>query len=415
MNKIYALRSSLIGLFFCLWHVALGQSDSFRQLADKVYQLNNSLKYNESQALLLPVLQDDSFSADDKYQAAVQLSYTYKRVFDYQSAIKFLDVASTFADKTTNKVQYAAGIDAEKAFILFDTHDYKRADRLMRRIEKTGYNHINQENTSKLIMQRGYLLFLGKQYDRAEAVYNKALRLMRSASPCDLPMIFVKKMQLYEAMSRLDLMDNALQKSIAQADSCHIIKYNLYAYDELLAIYKKRKDLDAIVKTQSKVDSLNELYASNEKVASLHDQKEAILLEDKDQELQQIETNEWYLTISIVVLVLLALALLVWLVQYRNKQQRLEADFASMKRELETYLKANENQVSSKVTTGDERLTKLSERQREVLYHMAAGLSNKAIADAMFISENTVKYHIKNIYLLMEIKDRKEFLVSVKK
>jgi DNA-binding CsgD family transcriptional regulator len=160
---------------------------------------------------------------------------------------------------------------------------------------------------------------------------------------------------------------------------------------------------------------LNELYASSEKVAALHDQKEAILLEDKNQELQQIETNEWYLTVSIIVLVLLAVALLVWLVRYRKKQQRLETEFASMKRELETYLKANENQVSSKVTTGDERLTKLSERQREVLYHMAAGLSNKAIADAMFISENTVKYHIKNIYLLMEIKDRKEFLVSVKK
>jgi DNA-binding CsgD family transcriptional regulator len=415
MNKIYALRISLIGLLFCLGQIVKGQSDSFRQLADKVYQLNNSLKYNESQALLLPVLQDDSFSADDKYQAAIQLSYTYKRVFDYQSALKFLDVACTFANKTTSKVPYTAGIDAEKAFILFDTHDYKRADRLMRRIEKTGYKHISQENTSKLIMQRGYLLFLGKQYDRSEAVYNKALRLMRSASPCDLPMVFVKKMQLYEAMNRLDLMDNALQKSIAQADSCHIIKYNLYAYDELLAIYKKRKDLNAIVRTQGKVDSLNELYASSEKVAALHDQKEAILLEDKNQELQQIETNEWYLTVSIIVLVLLAVALLVWLVRYRKKQQRLEAEFASMKRELETYLKANENQVSSKVTTGDERLTKLSERQREVLYHMAAGLSNKAIADAMFISENTVKYHIKNIYLLMEIKDRKEFLVSVKK
>ena len=45
---------------------------------------------------------------------------------------------------------------------------------------------------------------------------------------------------------------------------------------------------------------------------------------------------------------------------------------------------------------------------------MATGASNKAIADKLFISENTVKYHIKNIYQLLEIKDRKEFLVNLK-
>lgn len=415
MAQVHTLRIKLIGILLFLAHIVVGQSASFRELGKRVYQLNNELKYNESQALLLPVLQDQAFGADDKYQAAIQLSYTYKRVFDYPSALKFLDVACTFANETQKKAQYIAAIDSEKAFILFDTHDYKRADRLMRRLEKSDFSYINQENTSKLIMQRGYLLFLDKQYERAELVYNEAIRLMRSVSPCDLPMIFVKKMQLYDAMDRLDRMSNALAQSIAQADSCNIIKYNLYAYDELLAIYKKRKDLDAIVRTQNKVDSLNELYASSEKVAALHDQKEAILLEDKNQELQRRENSERYLTVTMVGLFVLAGVLLIWLVQYRRKQQRMEAEFAAMKRELGTYLNASESPVSTRVIVENERLTKLSERQREVLRHMATGMSNKAIADTMFISENTVKYHIKNIYMTLEIKDRKEFLVSVKK
>ncbi|QKZ15695.1 LuxR family transcriptional regulator [Spirosoma sp. KUDC1026] len=365
--------------------------------------------------MLLPVLEGESYSADDKYQAAVQLSYTYKRVFDYVSALKFLDLACTFANQTTKKTQYIAAIDSEKAFILFDTHDYKGAGVLMRKLEKTGFKYITQENRSKLIMQRGYLLFLGKQYERAEAVYDQAIHLLRAVSPCDLPMVFVKKMQLYDAMNRLDLMNDALHQSVAQADSCHIIKYNLYVYNELLAIYKKRRNLDAIVRTQSKVDSLTGVYASSEKVAALHDQKEAILLENKSQELHQKETSERYLTLTMIGLLVLAGGLLIWLLQYHRKQQRLKAEFAGMKHELESYLVMNESLIASKMTTENDRLNKLSERQREVLSHMAAGMSNKAIADTMFISENTVKYHIKNIYILLEIKDRREFLVSVKK
>ena len=40
----------------------------------------------------------------------------------------------------------------------------------------------------------------------------------------------------------------------------------------------------------------------------------------------------------------------------------------------------------------------LSERELEILSLIAAGLKNKEIAEQLFISLNTVLYHIKNIY-----------------
>lgn len=39
----------------------------------------------------------------------------------------------------------------------------------------------------------------------------------------------------------------------------------------------------------------------------------------------------------------------------------------------------------------------LSEREREVLTHVAAGRSNKAIAQALFLSPNTVKTHVSSL------------------
>jgi len=407
---------AVLGIILSVMTIGYGQTVSFQQLEQKVYRLNNELKYNESQALLLPVLQNKNFSAEDKYQAAILLSYTYKRVFDYQSTLKFLRIARQFAEETNKKDPYLATIRSEEAFVHFDRHDYQKASNLMKTLEKSDFNYISLENKSKLVTQQAYLRFLDKQYDQAEALYDRAIQLMRASTPCHLPMIFVKKMQLYNAMNRLDLLEDALSQSTLYADSCKIIKYHLYAYEELLHIYESRNDLTHIAETKKKLDSLNNIYARDENIASLHNQQENILLAEKDKEIQHEQTSKGYLAISLAGFVLVAFGLMGWLLAYHRQQHRLEIESRRMKAELESHLPLN-NQVAppGKSLIDPQRLTELSERQRRVLDCMALGMSNKQIADKLFISENTVKYHIKNIYLLLEIKDRKDFLVNIKK
>jgi DNA-binding NarL/FixJ family response regulator len=53
------------------------------------------------------------------------------------------------------------------------------------------------------------------------------------------------------------------------------------------------------------------------------------------------------------------------------------------------------------------RLT-LTDREREMLRYIAQGLSNREIAGKLFISENTVKYHIKNVLQKFGLKNRAE-------
>jgi DNA-binding NarL/FixJ family response regulator len=48
----------------------------------------------------------------------------------------------------------------------------------------------------------------------------------------------------------------------------------------------------------------------------------------------------------------------------------------------------------------------LTAREREVLAHMAGGLSNREIAAALFISESTVKTHINNTFAKLDVWDR---------
>jgi len=50
----------------------------------------------------------------------------------------------------------------------------------------------------------------------------------------------------------------------------------------------------------------------------------------------------------------------------------------------------------------------LSAREVEVLQHLSAGATNREIAEHLFISENTVKNHVRNILAKLDLKSRRQ-------
>lgn len=53
-------------------------------------------------------------------------------------------------------------------------------------------------------------------------------------------------------------------------------------------------------------------------------------------------------------------------------------------------------------------LSKLTRREYEIIHEMAAGLKNKEISQLLFISEETVKVHIRNILKKLNVRSRLE-------
>lgn len=49
-------------------------------------------------------------------------------------------------------------------------------------------------------------------------------------------------------------------------------------------------------------------------------------------------------------------------------------------------------------------------REREIVLHLAQGRTVHAISEKLFVSENTVKSHIKSIYLKLDIHSRAELI-----
>ncbi len=71
---------------------------------------------------------------------------------------------------------------------------------------------------------------------------------------------------------------------------------------------------------------------------------------------------------------------------------------------MESLNRAHRVRPSSDAATEDE----LSERELEMLRYVSAGLTSKLIAEKAGITENTVKYHVKNILRKLNVQNRAE-------
>lgn len=56
----------------------------------------------------------------------------------------------------------------------------------------------------------------------------------------------------------------------------------------------------------------------------------------------------------------------------------------------------------------------LSPREKEVLTHLAQGLSNSEIAQALFISPITVRNHVSNILMKLQVSNRREAMIRAR-
>ncbi|UTW62416.1 response regulator transcription factor [bacterium SCSIO 12741] len=72
------------------------------------------------------------------------------------------------------------------------------------------------------------------------------------------------------------------------------------------------------------------------------------------------------------------------------------------------------NEVSPQAQESKLEELGISKREREVLEQMVLGKSNQEIAETLFISESTVKTHVSNLLMKLEVKRRTQAVIRAK-
>lgn len=83
---------------------------------------------------------------------------------------------------------------------------------------------------------------------------------------------------------------------------------------------------------------------------------------------------------------------------------------------LEQLLQASGTDLSRTRESGAARpVEPLTDREKEILIFLANGVSNKEMASRLFVSENTVKFHLKNIYSKLAVSSRLQAITAGRK
>lgn len=182
-------------------------------------------------------------------------------------------------------------------------------------------------------------------------------------------------------------------------------------YIEALDAFKQFKLLEDSLLSIFTKNSISELNVKYD-VDSKEQQNEILRLENEVQ-LSQIEQQEvrerWLLFSLAVVVVSILLITLALSSRHKAKRLQLEAEVNEMRTKISMILDPNSEALNLELDELNKRLAQpLSEREFEILTHALSNLNNSEIAEKVFVSVNTVKFHLKNIYEKLGVTNRKE-------
>ncbi len=103
------------------------------------------------------------------------------------------------------------------------------------------------------------------------------------------------------------------------------------------------------------------------------------------------------------------------LIMSEQRLQKYREELEVLRLGIQSHLNKAPAKIDVNITQADINqylVDPLTEREVEILTEIASGKTNKAVAEAVFVSENTVKYHLKNIYLKLDVKNRTEAITK---
>ena len=400
MLKKITLQVSIFVLLFCTFCKAYSQSYNFAEIGDQVTAYNNAGEFDQTIILLEGIIVDRKATAYDRYMAYYLKYQTYKRLFVYDKAELNLNLALEEGVKSERKNKVAAQIKFEKLFMNFDLLKFVEVEQLLLTIEEKDFEYVSYSTQGFYYAVLGIMAINKGQLEEAAKNYEIAIHLFETHEPESLPMIYRKQIDLYRQLNQHDKAIESFEKGLYYAKKYNIDVYILNMYFDLAHYYKLTGDAEKGIQAQEMCDKLAKAYNESEVLGKLNILESQLMQERIDGEQNKQQRITFILISSLLFVILLLLFLYKYLNQVRKNKRQLEEENEQLRRDVLQWMNEYEgNQV---------HMDRLTERQHEIIELVKTGKTNKEIGNLLFVSENTVKYHLKNIYEILRVSSRVE-------
>lgn len=395
-SLLFIILTLLSNLIFC-------QTISTENLQKEILKLNNEQKYDQSIIELDKIINSDNSQPIDIYNAYLQKALTYKRIFNYAEVLENLNLAKIWANQSPIKEKANSRIKVEELFIHFDMLKFNDVEEVLSSITPQDIANLDPETHAFYIGLLAVMNMRQKKFKEAEKQLNESIAILQQHSPKDLPNIYRKKISLYGSLNNEEKALEAYNLGVEYAEKYNTGVYKIGIHDAMSKYYMEKEDYkQAMHYHLIAVEEFNRynISSANNKLKVL---ERDLLSERKDMEIKY----EKRIRIAMIALVVILSAFLIVLFKLfrlnRVKRSISESENKRMREELEKISKSIHEKGETKNLINNQNFT---ERQLQIIELVKQGKTNKEIGSQLFISENTVKYHLKIIYQTLGIENR---------
>ncbi len=395
------------GLLFLLLFVISFQGFSKKfdpeELNEKIAELNNQQKYDESITILEDIINDKSSTSYEIYYAYLQKALTYKRIFNYTEVMINLEEAKKWGSKEPYRKEALSRIKIEELFIHFDMQKIDDVKRLLPGITEEDILHLDNQSKGFYIGLLGVMEMDAGNLEEAGKKYDQSIEILKEHSPKDLPNVYRKKIALYSLLNDEEKALESYELGLQYAEKYNLGVYKIGIHEAMSKFYYDREDYKTAFHYHLiRMEEFNRynVTTANDKLKVV---ERDLLKKRKDLEIKYEKSIRIFMFVLLVILLAFLMVLLKFFKVNREKRILVERDNARMREELENLSQEKNEKGESKL---DLEQYNLSDRQIEIIELVKQGKTNKEIGAELFISENTVKYHLKIIYNLMGIENR---------
>ena len=331
----------------------------------------------------------------------------YKELFNYDQALENLDLAYEAGLLTNKKEEIQAQYKLEKLLVYFDLLEYGKVSEIINQITEDDIKFFKPRSLSFYWLVLARMEIRKGNTNEADIYLNKSLAILLENEPDQVPLVYRKKIELYKSLGQHDKVIESFETGLAYAKKHHIKAYELGLYDDMTNYYSEIGDYKnpKYVEAVHQVKRLATAHDGTNRSSKLLRVEKELLKKRKQLEVEKEKRNRNLLITLVGTLSIILILLFYFFKSAKQKRILAEVETNTMRDELQ---RVTEELNESGHTKLDLHTYNLTERQHQIIDLVKQGKSNKEIGETLFISVNTVKYHLKIIYETLDISNRSE-------
>ncbi|NGY38416.1 helix-turn-helix transcriptional regulator [Flavobacterium sp. XN-5] len=396
------LRKIILLSFFLSIQNNRANEINYTKLNAEIAVLNDKNNYEKSIFILENIITDTKSSPYDLYNAYYQKYLIYKSLFNYPQALNNLDLALKAGILSSQKEKVKIQVNVERLIIHFDLLKFDKVTEIIPSISKEYLHYLDDTTVAFYLSILGTMEIRKQNFSKAERYLNEAEEILLKSAPKHLPLIYRKKIGLYRHQKQNDKVIENFKKGLHYAEKHKMTIYVIAMYDDISHFYNEIGDNENAFLAQKKILRLSTEYDALNKSGKLNLIEKDLLQKRKDLDRK---SHNLIRMILVVVLVVVLLFLFYYFRSTKHKRTLAALEINNVRNNLKHAREELNKVEQAKINLDNYKLT---ERQSQIIALVKEGKTNKEIGVDLFISENTVKYHLKIIYETLNIKNRSE-------